>query len=71
MPRFHVGQKVLITDPLVTKYRWRQTTVISIQPKTGIARGADKYVVQFDDGDQSEFWDIQLMAAPQEITQST
>ena len=70
MPRFHLGQKVLITGPIALKDRGRKATVISIQPNTHIAPGADKYVAQFDDGHQAEFWAIQLKAAPQEAKQS-
>jgi hypothetical protein len=66
MPRFHLGQKVVITGPMTTKDRGREATVISVQPNTHIAPGADKYVAQFGNGDQAEFWDIQLKAAPPE-----
>jgi hypothetical protein len=40
--------------------------VINVQPsrhsKPGVT-SLDKYVVRFEDGDQVEFYDIQLMAA--------
>jgi hypothetical protein len=66
--RFHVGQKVLITGPIATKYQGREGMVIRVQPSTHARPGVtslDKYVVRFEDGDQAEFWDIQLMAAPE------
>ena len=66
MPRFHLGRKVVITGAIATKDRGRKATVISVQPNTHIAAGADKYIVQFDNGDQAEFYDIQLTAAPEE-----
>jgi hypothetical protein len=70
MPRFHLGQTVLVAGAIDKKYRGRNATVISVQPNTHIAPGADKYVAQFGDGHQAEFWDIQLKAAPQEKKQS-
>jgi hypothetical protein len=66
MPRFHLGQKVLIAAAIDTKYRGRKATVISVQPNTHIAPGADKYIAQFGDGNQAEFWGIQLTEAPGE-----
>ena len=62
MPRFQIGQKVLITGSIATKYRDREATVISIQPNTHIARDANKYIVQFEEGDEAEFFEIQLVA---------
>ena len=66
MPRFRLGHKVLIAGAIATKDRGRKATVVSVQPNTHIARGADKYIVQFDNGDQAEFYDIQLTETPRE-----
>ena len=64
MPRFHLGQKVLITGPITTKDRGREATVISIQPNADTQQDvtvADKYIVQFDEGDEADFYEIQLV----------
>ena len=66
MPRFQLGQKVVITGPITTKYRDREATVIAVQPGKYARPGVtslDKYVVRFEDGDQAQFYDIQLAAA--------
>jgi hypothetical protein len=63
MPRFHIGQKVLITGPMATKDRGREATVVSIQPNTHIAPGANKYIVRFEEGDEADFYEIQLLKA--------
>ena len=73
MPRFHLDERVLITGSITTKHRGREAAVLIVQPSRHTRPGVtslDKYIVQFGDGDQAEFWDIQLMAAPQETTQS-
>jgi hypothetical protein len=69
MPRFHLGQRVLITGLIATKHRDREASVISIHRNTHTPPGAmsaDKYLVQFDDGHEAEFYDIQLVRAPEE-----
>jgi hypothetical protein len=66
VPRFQLGQKVVITGPITTKHRDREGTVINVQPSRRARPGVtslDKYVVRFDDGDQGEFYDIQLRAS--------
>ena len=66
MSRFQVGQKVVVTGPMSTKYRGREATVIAVQPSKRSRPGVtslDKYVVRFEDGDQEEFFDIQLAAS--------
>ena len=67
MPRLQLGQKVVVTGPIATKYRDREGTVIAVQPSKYARPGVtslDKYVVRFEDGDQAEFFDIQLVAKP-------
>ena len=69
MSRFQLGQKVLITGPIVTKYRGCEATVIGFRPNKHTPRGvtsADKYIVRFEEGDELEFFDIQLVAAEQQ-----
>jgi hypothetical protein len=66
VPRFQLGQKVVVTGPITTKYRDREATVIAVQPGKHARPGVtslDKYVVRFENGDQAEFFDIQLAAA--------
>ena len=66
MPRLQLGQKVVVTGPIATRYRDREGTVIAVQPSKHARPGVtslDKYVVRFEDGDQAEFFDIQLAAA--------
>jgi hypothetical protein len=51
---------------MATKYRDREATVIAVRPSKRTRPGVtslDKYVVRFEDGDQEEFFDIQLTAA--------
>jgi hypothetical protein len=64
--RFEIGQKVLITGAIITKHRGRKGTVISVQPSRYTRpsnTSLDKYLVQFEDGDQVRFFDIQLVPA--------
>jgi hypothetical protein len=68
MPRFQLGQKVLITGAIATKYRGRQGTVIGFNPNRHTPSGvtsADKYTVRFEEGDEAEFFEIQLVATEQ------
>jgi hypothetical protein len=66
--RFYVGQRVLIAGPITTKHRDREATVIAVNPSRHTRPGVtslDKYIVQFQDGDQLEVYDIQLIDVPQ------
>ena len=63
MTRFQLGQVVSISDSITTKHRDRKGTVIHVQ----VSRYSrpdmttlDKYTVRFPDGDEGEFYDIQL-----------
>jgi hypothetical protein len=65
MPRFHLGQKVLITGPIPTKHRGREATVIGVHPNEHTSPGvtvADKYIVRLEEGNDAEFFEIQLVA---------
>jgi hypothetical protein len=73
MPRFHLGQKVLITGPIATKHRGREATVVSIEANKDTPPGvtsADKYIVQFEEGEEVEFYDIQLVRVPEDTQKS-
>ena len=64
MPRFRLGQKVLITGSVIEKNRGRKGTVVSIQPNMYTEPGvtsADKYTVRFEEGDDAQFFEIQLV----------
>src|SRR6185369_1619272 len=65
MARFQVGVKVRISGPITTKHRDREATVLEVRVSRHSRPGVtslDKYVVQFEDGIQAEFFDIQLAA---------
>jgi hypothetical protein len=69
MPRFQLGQRVLIIGPIVTKYRGCEGTVIGFSPNRHMPSGftsADKYSVRFEKGDDAEFLEIQLLATEQQ-----
>jgi hypothetical protein len=62
--RFTPGDRVLITGPIATKHRDRKATITGVHPSRHSRPGVtslDKYTVQFDDGEQYQFYDIQLM----------
>ena len=65
MPRFHLGQKVLITGPIASKDRGREATVIGVV-QTNTHRLelqlADKYIVRFEQGDEAQCFEIQLVS---------
>ena len=69
MPRFHLGQKVFITGPIDTKDRGREATVISIQRNADTQQelaAGDKYIVRFEEGDEADFYEIQLTKVPED-----
>ena len=66
MSRFHLGQKVLVAGTTTRKHQGREATVIKVQPEKSARPGVtslDRYIVRFDDGDQAEFYDLQLILA--------
>ena len=66
MPRFHLGEKVLITGSVIEKDRGRKGTIVSVQPNMYTEPGvtsADKYIVRFEEGDEAGFYEIQLLKA--------
>lgn len=67
MPTFHLGQKVLITRPNNAIHRGREATVIALVSNSHRLQdvtSADKYIVRFQEGDECDFYDIQLISAP-------
>ena len=78
MARFQLGQKVLITGAIATRYRGCEATVIGFNPNRHTPSGftsADKYTLRFEEGDDAEFLEIQLLAvekwkAPRKATRS-
>jgi hypothetical protein len=64
--RFKLGDRVLVATSLTTEHGNRQGTVIDVIPGRQSPRGAtalDKYSVQFDDGTEFQFYDLQLIRA--------
>lgn len=59
-PRYEKGQAVRVR-PLVCNRHMRETgIVVDVRLDKNGERALDKYVVQFADKDQDEFWSIQL-----------
>lgn len=66
MSRFQLGQKVLACGSIITKHQDREGIVINVQPSRHARPDVtllDKYIVRFPDGDQLEFYDVELIAA--------
>jgi hypothetical protein len=65
MSRFKVGQKVRITGPMAKNRRDVEAIVLKVKGSpysTSRPASLDKYVVRFSDGDQDEFYEMQLMS---------
>jgi hypothetical protein len=59
--------KKSLSRPIDTKDRGREATVISIQPNAATQQdlaAGDKYIVQFEEGDEADFYEIQLTKVP-------
>ena len=64
LPRYEKGQAVRVR-PLVCNRHMRETGIIvHVRLDKNGERALDKYVVQFADKDQDEFWSIQLEVEP-------
>jgi hypothetical protein len=62
LPRYEKGQLVRVR-PLLRNPRLGQSgIVVEVKPDKRGERVLDKYIVQFADNDQEEFWGIQLEA---------
>jgi hypothetical protein len=69
--RFESGDRVVVATSITTEHANRQGTVIEVFPGRQGPRGAtalDKYTVQFKDGTQFQFYDLQLLRALPKIT---
>ncbi len=61
--RFQLGDRVCISGLILTRHRNHTGTIVGISPSRHSRPGVtslDKYTVKFDDGDQSEFYEIQI-----------
>ena len=66
MSRFRVGDRVLVATSITTEHANQHGTVTDVIPGRQSPRGAtvlDKYTVQFEDGTEFQFYDLQLMRA--------
>jgi hypothetical protein len=65
MSRFKVGQKVRVTGPLAKNRQDVEAIVLKVKGSpyvTSRRTSLDKYVVRFRDGDQDEFYEMQLVS---------
>jgi hypothetical protein len=62
LPRYEKGQLVRIRSLLRNRRAGQSGFVIQVKPDKRGERVLDKYIVQFADNDQEEFWGIQLEA---------
>jgi hypothetical protein len=65
--RFLNGETVMIRDVIATRRKGQLGRIIETRPSKWDSESLDKYVVLFADGDQEEFWDIQLDRHSREI----
>jgi hypothetical protein len=60
-PRFAVGQRVRIKDTIATRHIGRDGVVVAVKHHTNTANTTlDKYTVSFSEGEEVEFFEIQL-----------
>lgn len=64
MHKFEKGERVVIRDVISTRRKGQEARVIAIKPSKFDRSSLDKYIVVFPDGEQEEFWDIQLERSP-------
>ena len=65
-PRFNIGQRVRINTTISSRYSGQEGLVVAVkQSRHGKPNttSLDKYTVAFSNGDQAEFFDIQLVLA--------
>ncbi len=60
MHRFKKGDFVVIRNVIFTRREGQSGRIIGITPSRWGRSSLDKYVVVFSDGEQEEFWDVQL-----------
>ena len=64
MSRFSIGDRIVIGGSIISKHRNRQGTVVGVHPSRHSRPGTtslDKYTVRFDDDEQVQFYDTQLV----------
>jgi hypothetical protein len=54
------GQVVRVRDVIWSRWAGQSGVIVEVKPDKRGKRILDKYVVQFADNDQEEFWGIQL-----------
>jgi len=59
-PRFSVGDTVVINSTIATRSANAVAYVTQIRSSLH-SHTLDKYTVQFEDGSEAQFWDIQLV----------
>jgi hypothetical protein len=60
VPRYEKGEFVVVRDVIFSRREKQVGRVISVKPSKWATSSLDKYVVTFPDGEQEEFWDVQL-----------
>ena len=60
LARFEKGEFVIVRDVIATRRKGQLGRIIEARPSRWGRQSLDKYVVVFTDGEQEEFWDIQL-----------
>lgn len=64
LQRYEQGQIVRIRPLICNRHMGESGVVVQVRPDKSGERALDKYVVQFADNDQDEFWGIQLEVEP-------
>ena len=68
--RFNIGESVEINSCIMTRFAGCTGNVIAVAASKR-ARNLDKYTVRFDNGEEREFWDVQLRPAIRPTDTST
>ena len=70
MPRFATGDSVRILTVIATRHAGRLGMVKTAKYNSRQNATLDKYLVEFEDGQQSWFWSIQLNREDDRLTPS-
>jgi hypothetical protein len=60
VPRYFVGDSVKVTPMIATRHAGHIGTILTAKYNPQDRTTLDKYLVQFDSGEQGWFWSIQL-----------
>jgi transcription antitermination factor NusG len=63
MPRFRVGDRVEITDVILSRFVGQTGVVAEVHPHKSGKTTLDRYTVEFDNSELKIFWDVQLKPA--------